>query len=322
MSVIIPKDAILIFVNQLAEVLNTVQSIPEEIRYERLPRHVVDRVDSAKKMASEGNIEAAISILTKAVSECPNYSRGRLQLAYWQSKQGNTSIALFSAGHAFATAKDKDTKCQLLTLAGDLAVALHKSTRRKIELANAIVFYRRALFEDPSNPHPAWNMIEAQRKLGDGSPDQTLQLLDHIITQCEQNPGAHTVKLNKILKDWDNVLGDNFKERRKKMEELSTIVLETSTGDSSYARSRLIRRTLTAAAVAAGLVILANAPEFVDSSFNQGPTVVEDVSKYMDEDSEKIEENKDEVEVIRAGIEFEDRELKIVGVEFDDFELS
>lgn len=337
MAIVVPEDAVQILTDQLEEVLKSVTSKPKEERYERLPKAVVELVDLSKSFAKEKNLPAAIATLNKAVKEFPKYTRGRLQLVMWQKRQGNSSIALFSAGHAFGMASEVDTKCQLLSLAGDTAMALYKKTEDAVEARNAITFYRMAMREDASNPHPAWNIVEAQVVIDGLDSPHTIVCVENFFEAVDAGHQNHKPKLKMILNDWEKVLGENFPDYRNKLQYYVDLAPVTKDDEQKFDVRRLTKRTLVAASVAASLLAIENGEALLDagqsaveiifdsvSSQNQDSAVPEGQTAPITEVIE-VREGSSDAETFRAGVEFLDEELThalMMGVEFDDGELT
>ena len=218
MQVVIPTDAIKILTEQLDKVLSAVESKEKEKRYENLPERVVALVDLSKYFAKEGKINEAIATLNRAVKDYPQYTRGRLQLVMWHHRQRNRSVALFSAGHAFGTATETDTKCQLLTLAGDIAMSRFRRFDDEDECNQAIAFYEQARNEDSNYPHTIWNLIEANRILFGVQSEKISSLVNELLQAAENSDGQYSDKLKKIIVDWDKVLPSKFSNEKARLD--------------------------------------------------------------------------------------------------------
>ena len=325
MQLVIPADTIKILTDQLDEVLSAVKTRQKERRYDNLPEKVVSLVDLSKYFASEGKIDEAIATLNRAIKHYPRYTRGRLQLVMWHHRQGNSSVALFSAGHAFGTATDTDTKCQLLTLAGDIAMANYRQFNDKRECSQAIAFYERATKEDPNYPHTIWNMIEAKKILFGEQSKELVILVDKLLQAAEGSSGQYSEKLKDIVKDWDNVLPEGFSDQKDKLDAISSEIIPSRTALERNQKLRLVRRALAATILAAHFVTFVNGGESsVMSADEENPVHVE-ATQDNPTDVEPISsaEDADDVEILNAGVEFSDQELTILaGVEFSDSELT
>lgn len=324
MQVVIPADAIKILTDQLDKVLSAVESKEGERKYENLPENVVALVDLSKCFAREGKINEAIATLNRAIKDYPQYTRGRLQLVMWHHRQRNSSVALFSAGHAFGTATDTDTKCQLLTLAGDIAMARFRRFDDKDECVQAITFYEQARKEDPHYPHTIWNLIEANKILFGDQSNKMSSLVNELLHAAENSGGQYSEKLKNIVRDWDNVLPRNYSDEKTRLDVISEII-PSKTASEKNETLRLVRRTLVAASVAASLVMVALGIEVSNASTGQISPIVDSLTDVPTE-IEPISSSDDadeKVELLNAGVEFDDQELTIIaGVEFDDSELT
>ena len=324
MQIVIPTDAIRILTDQLDEVLSAVMSRQKERRYENLPEKVVSLVDLSKRFANEGKINEAIATLNRAIKDYPQYTRGRLQLVMWHHRQGNSSVALFSAGHAFGTATDTDTKCQLLTLAGDIAMAKFRKFGDEEECAQAIAFFERASKVDPNYPHTIWNMIEAKKTLFGEQSKEDAALVDKLLQAAEDSSGQYSEKLKHIVRDWDNVLPEEFSDQKERLDVISETV-PSRTAPERNEKLRLIRRALVAASLAANFVFLVDGGEISVMSADQVNPIHVEAAQDDPTDVELTAsaEDADEIEVLNAGVEFSDQELTVLaGVEFSDSELT
>ncbi len=331
MEIAIPKDAIEILSSQLTSIIKAV-SEKKERGVDALPPDIVELVKLSQDYVRNGKPEEAVHVMNRVVSKHPEYARGRLQLVFLQQKTGNDTMALFTAGNAFSLATDKNTRSQILSLAGSSAMSLFKRYKDKSQLPNSVVFFERAIDEDDSNANAVWNLIEVYCAIGENRADDVKFLVGKLASSKRLHKDRNKGQLTKILSDWEEVLGNLYCQEKQQIENIVQSIIVTEASTNRDTKSNLTRRTLVAASVAASLVFVATAGNFAKNYLDSGPSIV--IEKTHSED-EKIKEIKksslstseiENLEVLQAGVEYDMEELtiqmKASGVDFDFDDLA
>ncbi|MEP3847719.1 MAG: hypothetical protein ABJM43_20425 [Paracoccaceae bacterium] len=228
--------------------------VAKEVSKEKLPASIKLGFSTANSLIRDGKNEEAESLILKLVKDEPKYVRGRLRLIHAYNESGNPVMALSNSQYALAQATTPRTKSQLLGLSGQAVFAMFKKYQDQSLLQPCEAFYKNAIRVYPSDPFARWNIVGVLKDAYGIENERIQAQLTGLCDQCLEDGHKYKALYDRLLDDWDNVLGDEFQDQKCA---LSNALLSSSAlkGDQSEA-SRLSRRALVAAGLAAGVVAL------------------------------------------------------------------
>lgn len=262
------EDAAHILADQVSYLVEN-YIVKKEIPEDKLSNEIKESFKKSNELISVGKNEEAISLILRCIKDQPNYVRGRLRLIYAYNEAGNPVMALANSQYALAQATTPRTKAQLLGLSGQAVFSMFKKYKDVSLLQPCEAFYTNAVKVYPSDPFARWNIVGVFKDAYGIDTAKIPGQLAGLCDQCLDDGYKYKTMYQRVLNDWSNILGDQYLDYKDRLEDAS---LSTSAlSDDQSEASRLSRRALVAASLAAGTMLLYQGvadPELVQNALN------------------------------------------------------